>query len=201
MVPLVTAGLLGGIGSLLGGGLSSLGQYDANKTNREIAREQMAFQERMSSTAYQRGMADMKKAGLNPMLAYAQGGASSPGGAGIPVGNALQGMAEGVSNSAKSYHDIVSQKSTRSLQESTRLLQNEQIEVQRATAKSIQADVANKTTDTLLKLQMLKKQVPQANLWNALNNVLGEIIQGYNAMPNKLDPKGEFKIEWDKPKK
>ncbi len=52
-----------------------------NAANREQARIQMAFQERMSSTAYQRAVKDMKLAGINPMLAYMKGGASSPGGA------------------------------------------------------------------------------------------------------------------------
>lgn len=87
-------------GSLLSGILSSNAQEDANEKNLQLGREQMSFQERMSGTAYQRAMNDMKKAGLNPMLASQVGGATTPSGA-MPqvqnkvaagVGSATQAM-------------------------------------------------------------------------------------------------------------
>lgn len=81
-------GLLSG---LIGGALNLKGAREANRMNRDNMREQMGFQERMSNTAYQRSMLDMQSAGLNPILAYNQGGASSPGGSNASMHNELSG--------------------------------------------------------------------------------------------------------------
>lgn len=71
-----------GFGAAVGSaGASYFGQRKANKETRGLVKDQMSFQERMSNTAYQRQMEDMRQAGLNPILSARYGGASSPSGA------------------------------------------------------------------------------------------------------------------------
>jgi hypothetical protein len=60
---------------------AGLGALYQNQEAKRSAKRQMEFQASMSNTSWQRGMSDMKAAGLNPMLAYKMGGASSPAGA------------------------------------------------------------------------------------------------------------------------
>ena len=80
------------LGGLIGGALGFIGQQQTNQKNWDIANaanaasaeqaaNQMRFQERMRETQYQTAVEDMKKSGLNPMLAYSQGGAGTPTGA------------------------------------------------------------------------------------------------------------------------
>lgn len=83
-------------------GSNIVGSLWQNNEASAAAQKQMDFQRNMSNTSYQRATADMRAAGLNPALAYSQGGASTPMGAGYtPQNVAKDATSAGLAHTAQ----------------------------------------------------------------------------------------------------
>lgn len=72
------------LGGALAAGGTIAGSVISGAFGNAQAKRQMDFQERMSNTAHQREMEDMRRAGINPLLSAKHGGAVSPSGASAP---------------------------------------------------------------------------------------------------------------------
>lgn len=143
-------------------------QDRANSQNIGLADANRKWSEQMSNTAYQRAMDDMKKAGLNPILAYQQGGASVPSVSAATVSPASK---TGLASAAMQAYSGISAATTNQQQANTAQAQSESsislntaqtANAVAATAKT-QAETA-KTIDTIksekVRRELLRQQIP-----------------------------------------
>lgn len=83
------------LGPIISGGLPIIGGLLGGSSARQQNAEERAWQEHMASTQYQRGVKDMRAAGLNPAMLYGRGAMSSPVGGGARMEEGRH-LAEGV---------------------------------------------------------------------------------------------------------
>lgn len=96
-------GVAGAFGSILGANKAASSAREINNAQIGLSREQMNFQESMSNTAHQREVADLRAAGLNPILSATGGsGASSPTGSMAQLQNPGAFLASGYSSAGQS---------------------------------------------------------------------------------------------------
>lgn len=185
-----------GIGSLFGGsalgwaGLASgvIGGILGNRSSAREAARNRAWQEYMSNTAWQRGVADMKAAGINPIFAAGQGGASTPGGAMGNVGDVVN----------PALHSAMGVR-----------MMHQQLENLEAQKNNIDADSLLKAAQTGQVTHLSRKtgfDADEAEFFKTIYNVLGPLVKEFGAGAKDLltpKPQGsmwqQFK-EWAKRK-
>ena len=164
--PVVGTAALGtaAVGALSGGISTAVDVHQQNKTNalnQDIAREQMAFQERMSNTAYARATEDMRRSGINPMLAYMKGGASSPSGASSTA--IAPQIGDKINRSLSSAMEMATMSSNLKKIESDTKLNNELINTQK-TQQALNAEGAKATSAKaaidVLNGELMKTTIP-----------------------------------------
>lgn len=89
---------MGLLGSIIGGALGLVSANQEKNWSRDNAKAQREYETSMSNTSYQRAVVDLKKAGLNPMLAALSGGASTPSGVSASTPNLANALSTGVNS-------------------------------------------------------------------------------------------------------
>jgi hypothetical protein len=154
--------------SAAGAALGAMGSQDFNADQAAANRD---YQTYMSNTSYVRRIADLKAAGLSPMLAYSQGGASTPSGATASSNANVGESAAGAGSTARQINinreqalsTIELQNQQANLSGSQALNQDSQTAInQYELSKMMPAKAANILQDTLTKQAFQRASIANA---------------------------------------
>lgn len=183
---------------LVGSFIPGIGDADAARDANEASLKESAlnrsFQSDMSGTAYQRAMLDMKKAGLNPTLAYMQGGASTPSGSQATVApESRTALADMALKATTGIGGLANQKTAVEQQQT---MNESSIQLNASTAAKNVADAEK----TLQETKGLGKKAAEGDLWNKFYKGLNSLMDT-NAKKAREDSK-KYKLpsrkEWEK---
>ena len=132
---------IGGIGAFQSPFLGYSATQRANRMQFASAREQMQFQKMMSDTSYQRAVKDMRKAGINPLLAVSKGGASTPAGAQAQVKDPGPTLASSALSLRRLQEDLKNLQAQRDNLKADTELKGSQVELTTEQAKKVSQDV------------------------------------------------------------
>jgi len=193
--PVLSVGksLFKGLEDFIPGIGDSKAQAEANRINQLEAQINREFQERMSNTAYQRATKDMRSAGINPMLAYMQGGASAPSGSQATVQSASK---TGLFDAAmKATTGIGSLSQQRTALEQQKSMNESAIQLNATTAAKNVADAQRTREET----KGLGKKASEGELWDKfykkINSVLDSSAKDQSSMYNKMNKHNEMARE------
>jgi hypothetical protein len=152
----------------IGGAASFLGGRKANKSAEKSVAKQLAFQKESAQNSYQWATEDMKKAGINPMLAYQQGGSSALSGANYTPQNAAAAGVSSALNAAAATENV------KNLQAQNQKIHSD-VQLNKALEVSAGADAALKAStaqNVRTQTQLISRDLSRAKVQTAADKTL-----------------------------
>lgn len=154
--------------AIVGAVMTTVGQHNANQQNKGEAEKNRQFQLNASNTAHQREVADLRAAGLNPILSAGGSGASTPSGATATMSNALEGLGSGVADAPSKYMAAENAKADLGNKKAQIGVQSAQVENLKAQSLAARASSAKSAMET----QVMAKDLPVSEMRNKAFDVV-----------------------------